>query len=102
MEHVDGLTLQQVLQFEGIQRPARVIHFLTQICRSLREAHDLGFIHRDIKPQNIMLYACGQEADCVKVLDFGLARPMDASLHRATEARVPGRHPRCTLPQSEF
>lgn len=88
MEHINGLTLQQVMRIEGRQPPARVVHILIQTCRSLREAHDLGFIHRDIKPQNIMLYSCGQEDDCVKVLDFGLARPMDASLSRATETRV--------------
>jgi hypothetical protein len=74
MEYIDGLNLSQVVALAGPLPPARVVHILRQICGSLREAHALGLLHRDIKPQNIMLCCRGGEADVVKVLDFGLAK----------------------------
>jgi hypothetical protein len=74
MEFIDGLNLSQVVALGGPLPPARVVYILRQICGSLREAHGLGLLHRDIKPQNIMLCCRGGEADVVKVLDFGLAK----------------------------
>lgn len=82
MEYIDGLNLSQVVALAGPLPPARVIHILRQVCGSLREAHALGLLHRDIKPQNIMLGRRGGEADVVKVLDFGLAKqitPVDST-----------------------
>jgi serine/threonine protein kinase len=82
MEYIDGLNLAQVVALAGPLPPGRVIHLLRQICGSLREAHSLGLIHRDIKPQNIMLCCRGGEADVVKVLDFGLVKqitPIEAT-----------------------
>ncbi|HEV3343952.1 MAG TPA: serine/threonine-protein kinase, partial [Pirellulales bacterium] len=74
MEYIDGLNLAQVVALSGPLPAARVVYVLRQICGSLREAHSLGLLHRDIKPQNIMLCCRGGEADVVKVLDFGLAK----------------------------
>ena len=74
MEFIDGLTLNQMVDLDGPQRPERVVRILGEICGSLKEAHARGLIHRDIKPQNIMLCCQGGESDSVKVLDFGLAR----------------------------
>ncbi|HWB10859.1 MAG TPA: protein kinase [Pirellulales bacterium] len=74
MEYIDGLNLAQVVALTGPLPAARVVHILRQICGSLREAHALGLLHRDIKPQNIMLCCRGGESDVVKVLDFGLAK----------------------------
>ena len=74
MEYVVGLNLAQVVALSGSLPPARVVHILRQVCGSLREAHALGLVHRDIKPQNIMLCCRGGEADVVKVLDFGLVK----------------------------
>ncbi|MGH7137127.1 MAG: serine/threonine protein kinase, partial [Pirellulales bacterium] len=74
MEFIDGLNLAEVAAISGPLPAARVIHILHQICGSLREAHGLGLLHRDIKPQNVMLCCRGGEADVVKVLDFGLVK----------------------------
>lgn len=77
MEYLDGINLQQLVEFYGPQNEARVVHILKQICGSLYEAHALGLVHRDIKPANIMLNRRGGEPDVVKVLDFGLVRAID-------------------------
>lgn len=88
MEYIKGPSLQELIELDGPQCPARVIWILKQICQSLREAHDKGLIHRDIKPQNIMLCRRGGECDFVKVLDFGLARSMEAERNRLTETKL--------------
>lgn len=54
-----------------------MVHILKQVCASLREAHGQQFLHRDIKPLNIMLCERGGACDFVKVLDFGLVRQLD-------------------------
>jgi serine/threonine-protein kinase len=81
MEYIEGLTLGSLVRRFGPQPEGRVIYILTQACRSLSEAHELGLIHRDIKPDNIMLTRRGGVGDFVKVLDFGLACAMDARHH---------------------
>jgi eukaryotic-like serine/threonine-protein kinase len=82
MELLDGRDLESLIKEFGPLPPARAMHLVQQVCRSLAEAHAIGLIHRDIKPANI--YACrmGLEYDFVKVLDFGLVkheRPSDMS-----------------------
>jgi serine/threonine-protein kinase len=76
MEYLPGVTLDRLIRMETTIPPARVVHILQQVCESLAEAHDIGLIHRDIKPPNIMLCRKGMKADFVKVLDFGLAREL--------------------------
>jgi hypothetical protein len=87
MEFLPGLTLAQLITLEGAIPAARVGHLLIQVCRSLREAHQLGMVHRDIKPANIMLCERGGDADVVKVLDFGLVKnvetPVDSNITAA-------------------
>ncbi|MCM2372228.1 serine/threonine-protein kinase [Aporhodopirellula aestuarii] len=76
MEYIDGISLQQLIDFYGPQNPARVVHLLLQICGSIAEAHDAGLIHRDIKPANILLSAQTNSWDFIKVLDFGLVKDL--------------------------
>lgn len=90
MELIDGVTLKKALERAGVFEPLRAVHVVKQICRSLREAHGLGVIHRDMKPGNIMLLEQGDEKDYVKVLDFGLVKEIekDADDEDLTEAGV--------------
>lgn len=74
MELLTGLDLEIMVGKHGPLPASRVLHLLHQICHSLAEAHEIGLIHRDVKPANI--YACrfGREVDWIKVLDFGMVK----------------------------
>ena len=78
MELLEGVTLKTALKRDGAFGPERAMQVTKQICRSLREAHRLGIIHRDMKPGNVMLLEQGDEKDYVKVLDFGLVKDIEA------------------------
>jgi serine/threonine protein kinase len=78
MELLEGETLKKVMKDEGPFPAERAMHVTKQICRSLREAHRLGIIHRDMKPGNVMLLSQGDEKDYVKVLDFGLVKDIES------------------------
>lgn len=69
MELIDGITLKQYLQKKSVLEPSEVLDFTIQIAKALEHAHSKGIIHRDIKPQNIMLLKDGM----IKVADFGIA-----------------------------
>ncbi len=70
MEYIDGITLKEFIERQGVLKWKDALHFVTQILRALQHAHDKGIVHRDIKPQNIMLFTDGT----IKVMDFGIAR----------------------------
>jgi tRNA A-37 threonylcarbamoyl transferase component Bud32 len=74
MEYLEGLSLADLVERYGPVPPPRTAHILRQACASLWEAHSCGLVHRDIKPQNIMLCDIRGERDFVKVLDFGLVK----------------------------
>ena len=69
MELIDGITLKQYMEKRGQLNWRESLHFITQIMRGLSHAHSRGIVHRDIKPQNIMVLRDGS----VKVADFGIA-----------------------------
>jgi serine/threonine-protein kinase len=79
MELLDGISLQTLVNTFGAQPASRVVAILMQICRSLEEAHEKKILHRDLKPSNVMVCQVAQTYDFVKVLDFGLAKSLDAS-----------------------
>lgn len=74
MEYLKGCNFAELVEREGPQPAARVVHLLRQVCAALEEAHGLGILHRDIKPQNLMVCEVAGQADVVKVLDFGLVK----------------------------
>ena len=86
MEYLDGLNLAELVERYGSQPEGRVVNLLIQICESLAEAHALGLIHRDIKPGNVFVTDRGGVPDMVKVLDFGLVRPVDSTDGAALDA----------------
>lgn len=74
-EFLDGLSLLSALGAAGGALPLpRALHIVLQMCEALAEAHRQGVVHRDVKPENVMLVQRGEDRDFVKVLDFGLAR----------------------------
>src|SRR3954468_24070450 len=77
MELVEGPPLLNLVRSEAPLPADRVIHIAMQIARSLREAHRLDVIHRDLKPGNVLLTTHGDEDDFVKVLDFGLVKNIE-------------------------
>lgn len=69
MEYINGITLKECIEQKGMLQWRECVHYTIQILRALQLAHDRGIIHRDIKPQNVMLLADGT----IKVMDFGIA-----------------------------
>ncbi len=70
MEYIDGITLTEYIERQGVLKWRDAVHFTVQILRALQHAHDRGIVHRDIKSQNVMLLSDG----AIKVMDFGIAR----------------------------
>lgn len=87
MEYLPGLSLQQLVDRHGPLDGDRAIHLLRQVCDALHEAHSQGIIHRDIKPSNIFAAHRGGRHDVAKLLDFGLAKPVN---HSSDDAELTG------------
>ncbi|MFG0288179.1 MAG: protein kinase [Rhodopirellula sp. JB044] len=77
MELLHGLTLAEIVARGGAQSPGRVVWIMQQICQSMLEAHGKGLMHRDLKPQNVMLRFDSVVGDWATVFDFGLAKPIE-------------------------
>lgn len=70
MEYVDGITLTDYIEQQGVLKWRDAVHFTVQVLKALQHAHDRGIVHRDVKSSNIMLLRDGN----IKVMDFGIAR----------------------------
>lgn len=88
MEYINGITLKDYIQQQGRVRWKEAVHFTVQTLRALQHAHDNGIVHRDIKPQNIMLLADGT----IKITDFGIARFARATSHTITDKAIGSVH----------
>jgi eukaryotic-like serine/threonine-protein kinase len=75
MEYVEGETLAELMRREGPVEPDRAVELLVQVCAGLEHAHEAGLVHRDIKPQNLLVRSDG----VVKIADFGIARTLQAT-----------------------
>lgn len=76
MEFLPGMNLSELVRRYGPMPPARALHLVRQTCDALQEAHDVGLVHRDVKPANVFAAARGGQYDVAKILDFGLAKPL--------------------------
>lgn len=88
MEHIEGITLKEYITQQGAVNPREAIYFITQILRALKHAHDKGIVHRDIKPQNILLISDGT----IKVTDFGIARISENATRTMTDGAIGSVH----------
>src|SRR6059058_2301193 len=89
MEYIRGVTLDALLQRNGRLSPARAGRLLGQLCEVLQAAHGEGIIHRDLKPANLMVVDPDTPYEKVKVMDFGLAKLVDAPSLRDANASSP-------------
>ena len=87
MEYLEGLTLTGLVHHAGPVPAGRVIHILRQLAAALREAHRRGMVHRDVKPDNIMLCRRGED-DFVKLLDFGLVKDVEREQTRDVTKQI--------------
>jgi serine/threonine-protein kinase len=91
MEYLEGLNLEDLARHDGPQPAGRVVHVLRQVAGSLAEAHEVGLIHRDVKPANVILVAQrGGASDVAKVVDFGLVKDLDQATDLSREDRIAG------------
>ncbi|MEI6579217.1 MAG: protein kinase, partial [Eubacteriales bacterium] len=88
MEYVEGITLKEYIDQVGTVTWKEAVHFVTQILRALQHAHDKGIVHRDVKPQNIMLIQNGN----IKVTDFGIARFSRSETRTMSEGAIGSVH----------
>lgn len=88
MEYIDGINFMQYLESQGKLEWKEAIHFTVQVLRALQHAHDRGIVHRDIKPQNIMILRDGS----IKVMDFGIARFSRSQTRTITDKAIGSVH----------
>jgi serine/threonine protein kinase len=87
LEYLDGRSVQRELDVDGPFAPARAVHVAKQALHALGTAHRIGLIHRDVKPDNLLLLRVGDDPDYTKVLDFGVAKLMAGS-EQSTQSQL--------------
>jgi serine/threonine-protein kinase len=91
MEYLEGLNLEGLTRHDGPQSAGRVVHVLRQVASSLAEAHEIGLIHRDVKPANVILVPQrGGAPDVAKVVDFGLVKELDQDTDLSRDDQIAG------------
>lgn len=85
MDYLEGTSLADVLEAEHHVVPERAVSIFIQACAGLAHAHQKGVLHRDIKPSNIMLVNFGDQADFVKIVDFGIAKLLNQGVGELTK-----------------
>lgn len=91
MEYLEGLNLEDLTRHDGPQSAGRVVHVLRQVASSLAEAHDIGLIHRDVKPANVILVPQrGGSPDVAKVVDFGLVKDLEQDQELSRDDQIAG------------
>ncbi len=91
MEYLEGLNLEDLTRHDGPQSAGRVVHVLRQVAASLAEAHEIGLIHRDVKPANVILVPQrGGAPDVAKVVDFGLVKDLDQDSDLSRDDQIAG------------
>lgn len=88
MEYIDGITLKEYIDQQKVLTFKEAVHFTVQILRALQHAHERGIVHRDIKPQNIMMLEDGT----IKVTDFGIARFAHSETKTMTDKAIGSVH----------
>jgi len=78
MQYIEGKNLKQILKDEGKLERSRVLPFIIQISEALHEAHEVGLVHRDLKPDNIMITTLRDNREMALLLDFGIAKSFTA------------------------
>jgi beta-lactam-binding protein with PASTA domain/serine/threonine protein kinase len=86
MEYVEGQTLRDVLNREAPMAPSRALEIMEPVLAALAAAHQAGLVHRDVKPENVLISERGQ----IKVADFGLAKAVSSQTNTATQGLLIG------------
>jgi eukaryotic-like serine/threonine-protein kinase len=85
MELVEGPSLTKLIEDEGPLPPRRAATIVRQAADALASAHEMGIVHRDLKPDNIMIARNRDGSDCVKIVDFGIAKAADNVAQKVTK-----------------